>query len=68
MEECIQENYEVKKEFVNVFEEYSKPDAVLCSATSGLLVTKIAEDAERPERIFGAHPYNPPHLIPLIEI
>ncbi|MDU7331549.1 MAG: 3-hydroxyacyl-CoA dehydrogenase family protein, partial [Finegoldia magna] len=68
VEECIPENYDVKKEFVKVFEKYSKPDAVLCSATSGLLVTKIAEDAERPERIFGAHPYNPPHLIPLIEI
>ena len=68
VEECIPENYDVKKEFVKVFEIYAKPDAVLCSATSGLLVTKIAEDAERPERIFGAHPYNPPHLIPLIEI
>ena len=68
VEECIPENYDVKKEFVKVFEKYAKPDAVLCSATSGLLVTKIAEDAEHPERIFGAHPYNPPHLIPLIEI
>lgn len=68
VEECIPENYDVKKEFVKVFEKYAKPDTVLCSATSGLLVTKIAEDAERPERIFGAHPYNPPHLIPLIEI
>ena len=68
VEECIPENYDVKKEFVKVFEKYAKDDCVLCSATSGLLITKIAEDAERPERIFGAHPYNPPHLIPLIEI
>lgn len=68
VEECIPEHYDVKKEFVKVFEKYAKDDCVLCSATSGLLVTKIAEDAERPERIFGAHPYNPPHLIPLIEI
>ena len=68
VEECIPENYDVKKEFVKVFEKYAKPDCVLCSATSGLLITKIAEDAKHPERIFGAHPYNPPHLIPLIEI
>ena len=68
VEECIPEHYDVKKEFVKVFEKYAKDDCVLCSATSGLLVTKIAEDAEGPERIFGAHPYNPPHLIPLIEI
>lgn len=68
VEECIPEHYDVKKEFVKVFEKYAKDDCVLCSATSGLLITKIAEDANRPERIFGAHPYNPPHLIPLIEI
>lgn len=68
VEECIPENYDVKKNFVKIFERYAKDDCVLCSATSGLLITKIAEDAVHPERIFGAHPYNPPHLIPLIEI
>lgn len=68
VEEALPENYEVKKDFVKKFEEYAADDTILGSATSGLLITKIAEDAKHPERIFGAHPYNPPHLIPLIEI
>ncbi|WP_054251959.1 3-hydroxyacyl-CoA dehydrogenase family protein [Neofamilia massiliensis] len=68
VEEALPENYEVKKDFVKKFEEYADEDTILGSATSGLLITKIAEDAKHPERIFGAHPYNPPHLIPLIEI
>lgn len=68
VEECLPERYDIKQEFLKTFEEYADEDTVLCSATSGLLVTKIAEHAKHPERIFGAHPYNPPHLIPLIEI
>ena len=68
IEEALPENYDIKKEFVKTFESFSDRECVLCSATSGLLITKIAEDAKYPERIFGVHPYNPPHLIPLIEI
>lgn len=44
------------------------PDALYCSSTSGLLVTDIAAASAHPERVVGAHPYNPPHLIPLVEI
>jgi len=44
------------------------PDAIIASSTSGLLVTEIAKNAEHPERFCGGHPYNPPHLIPLVEI
>lgn len=68
VQEALPESYDIKKEFVRTFEEYADDDTVLCSSTSGLLITKIAENADHPERIFGAHPYNPPHLIPLIEI
>lgn len=68
VEEALPENYQVKKDFVKEFEKYADDQTILGSATSGLLITKIAEDAKHPERIFGAHPYNPPHLIPLIEI
>lgn len=62
------ENLEKKREVVKLFESYAPEDAVLASSTSGLLVSEIAKDAEHPERIVGVHPYNPPHIIPLIEI
>lgn len=68
IQESLPENYEVKQEFVENFEKYGDDKKIMGSSTSGLLISKIAEKAERPERIVGAHPFNPPHLMPLIEI
>lgn len=62
------EDYEIKHSMVDEMEKYCKSDAIIVSSTSGLLITKIAENAKYPERFIGAHPYNPPHLIPLVEI
>ena len=44
------------------------PDAILCSNTSGISITAIAAGANRPERILTAHFWNPPHLMPLVEV
>jgi 3-hydroxybutyryl-CoA dehydrogenase len=41
---------------------------VLASNTSGLSITAIAARAQRPERILTTHFWNPPHLMPLVEI
>lgn len=68
VQECLPENYEVKHNFIKDFEKYAPEQAVMGSSTSGLLITEIAKYAQRPEKIIGAHPYNPPHLIPLIEL
>ena len=68
----IQENgpekLEVKQEILEVIESYAPDDAIIASSTSGMPVTNIAEKAKHPERCIGAHPFNPPHLIPLVEI
>ena len=42
--------------------------AVLASNTSGLSITAIASRCTRPERVMTTHFWNPPHLIPLVEI
>jgi 3-hydroxybutyryl-CoA dehydrogenase len=44
------------------------PEAVLASNTSGLSITAIASHCARPERVLTAHFWNPPHLMPLVEI
>lgn len=62
------ESYEIKKEMVKQIEQYTSDDTIIVSSTSGLLITEIASNAKCPERFIGAHPYNPPHLIPLVEI
>lgn len=66
--ESTPESYDIKKNLVKEIEKYTKPTTIVASSTSGLLITEIASVAEYPERFIGAHPYNPPHLIPLVEI
>ena len=68
VQESGPESYEIKRKILAQMEEVLPADTVIASSTSGLLITKIAEDARHPERIVGGHPYNPPHLIPLVEI
>jgi len=68
IQESSAEHYEVKWEIVDQIEAAASPDAIIASSTSGLLVTEIAKNAKHPERFCGGHPYNPPHLIPLVEI
>lgn len=66
--ESAPESYDIKKNLVIEIEKYTKPTTIIASSTSGLLITEIASVAKYPERFIGAHPYNPPHLIPLVEI
>lgn len=68
----IQENgperLDVKQSIVADVDRYASSEAVYASSTSGMLITDIAAKSSHPERCVGAHPYNPPHLIPLVEI
>ena len=68
IQESVPEHYEVKWSTIEEIEKYAPSDAIIASSTSGLLITEISKNAKYPERIVGGHPYNPPHLIPLVEI
>lgn len=68
VQESVLENYPDKWAVVEEMEKYLAPDAIVASSTSGLLISEIAKNAKHPERFCGGHPYNPPHLIPLVEI
>ena len=43
-------------------------DVVICSSTSGLTMTDIQSDCSAAERTVVGHPFNPPYLLPLVEI
>ena len=62
------ESYEVKQKMAEEMEKYTANDTIIASSTSGLLISEIAKNAKFPNRFIGAHPYNPPHLIPLVEL
>jgi len=44
------------------------PEVVIASSSSGLLISRITEKCRHPERCVIGHPFNPPHLIPLVEV
>ncbi|HZA88786.1 MAG TPA: 3-hydroxyacyl-CoA dehydrogenase NAD-binding domain-containing protein [Solirubrobacterales bacterium] len=66
--EAVPEKLELKQEVFGQFEQQVSDDAVLSSNTSGIPITKIAEELDHPERVIGLHWSNPPQLIPMIEV
>jgi 3-hydroxybutyryl-CoA dehydrogenase len=66
--ESAPENMEFKQDLFARMDAIAKPGAVLASNTSGLSITDIASRCSRPERVLTTHFWNPPHLMPLVEI
>jgi 3-hydroxybutyryl-CoA dehydrogenase len=66
--EAVFENLDVKKDMFHKLDRASNPDTVLASNTSSLPVSSIASMTSHPERVVGAHFWNPPHLMPAVEV
>jgi 3-hydroxypropionate dehydrogenase (NADP+) len=67
--ESTYENLDVKQQVYHEMDKHAPWDVVLASSTSGILMTEIQKGAQiHPERCVVAHPWNPSHLIPLVEI
>jgi carnitine 3-dehydrogenase len=63
------EREDVKHALFAALDAAARPDVVLASSSSGLLPSVIARGAPKhPERVLVGHPFNPPHLIPLVEV
>jgi ketoreductase RED1 len=68
VQESGPENIEFKRKFFAELEQFVKPDALMFSSTSSLRATQIARDMKNPGRMMVGHPFNPPHVMPLVEI
>ncbi|MDA0837149.1 MAG: 3-hydroxyacyl-CoA dehydrogenase NAD-binding domain-containing protein [Planctomycetota bacterium] len=68
IQESVTESYDVKKAILGPTSEASRPDAIIASSSSGLLMTEVQKAIKHPERSVIAHPFNPPHLVPLVEL
>ncbi|WP_435220608.1 3-hydroxyacyl-CoA dehydrogenase NAD-binding domain-containing protein [Streptomyces sp. Tue6028] len=70
--DVVQENgperLEVKHQIWATIEENAPAHALFATSTSGLPATEIATVLKQPERLIVGHPFNPPHLVPLVEI
>jgi 3-hydroxyacyl-CoA dehydrogenase len=71
--DLVQENgperIEFKQKLYGQLDELLPPDVIIASSSSGLTMSEIQKGAaSHPERCVIGHPFNPPHLIPLVEI
>ena len=66
--ESAPEDMAFKQDLFARLDAETRPDTVLASNTSGLSITAIASRCGRPERVLTTHFWNPPHLMPLVEI
>lgn len=66
--EGITEDLATKQALFAELEGVCRDDAIVMSTTSGLRCTDIAAQMTRPERAIVGHYWNPPHLLPLVEV
>ncbi len=70
--EFVQENgperVDIKRGIFKAIDDASPPHAIIASSASGLFISEVQSVCRHPERVLIGHPFNPPHLIPLVEV
>ncbi|CAH2807053.1 MAG: 3-hydroxyacyl-CoA dehydrogenase (EC [uncultured Paraburkholderia sp.] len=62
------EREDLKRELFARINALLPPDAIIASGSSGLVMSRVQIACAHPERVVLGHPFNPPHLIPLVEV
>ena len=68
VQESVFESYEVKKKIFSQMDAEAPLETILASSSSALLMSEIQDATTKPGKCLIAHPFNPPHLIPLVEL
>lgn len=66
--EAVVENLGVKQKVLAEVESNVSAETIMCSNTSTLSISKMAESLARPENFCGMHFFNPVHKMPLVEV
>jgi len=66
--EAVTENLELKQTIFQDLDQLCPPETILATNTSVISITEIAAKARSRERILGTHFWNPPYMIPLVEV
>jgi len=66
--EAVVEDLQAKQWMFAEIESHARPDAILASNTSVIPITKITEGLKDRARALGTHWWNPPYLVPLVEV
>ena len=68
VQENTPENGPSKRGVIAEIDRATRPDVIIASSTSGFAMTMLQADCRNPERCVVGHPFNPPYLIPLVEV
>ncbi len=66
--EAALENAALKQDLFAELERLAPPDCILASNTSAIPIATVAEKVRDKARVVGTHFWNPPHLVPLVEV
>ncbi len=66
--EAITEDLEVKQALFSELESICREDTILASNTSTFMPSQLAEATKNPGRVLVTHYFNPPHVVPLVEV
>ncbi len=68
VQESGPEREDIKTELFAELDAVLPPETIIASSSSGLLMSRLQSRCRHPERCVLGHPFNPPHLIPLVEV
>ena len=68
VQESAPENLDVKRALYTEIDTALPDDIVMASSTSGLIMSQLQAGFSKAARFVVGHPFNPPHLIPLVEV
>lgn len=66
--EAVFEDLDLKKQVFKEIEAATGDDVIMASNTSGLSMTEVGKSLRKPGRLITTHWFNPPHLIPVVEV
>jgi carnitine 3-dehydrogenase len=68
VQESGPEREDLKIELFATLDASLPPETVIATSSSGLLISRVSSKCRHPQRCVIGHPFNPPHLIPLVEV
>ena len=68
IQESAPERLDVKQDLFKVLDKITPASVIISSSTSGLIMSEMQSNLTTSERFVVGHPFNPPHLIPLVEV
>ncbi|MDK1492919.1 3-hydroxyacyl-CoA dehydrogenase NAD-binding domain-containing protein [Sinorhizobium sp. 7-81] len=68
VQESATEDVDAKIALIAEIDAFAPPEAVIASSSSGFMAADLRRQAKHGERIIIGHPFNPPYLVPLVEL